>query len=66
MAETFSIERRKVMRMLGAKVVLTPAAQGGRGMVEKAKELAEKNNWFQVACPNKKKKKEERRKGERK
>jgi cysteine synthase A len=46
MAETFSVERRKVMRMLGAKVVLTPAAERGTGMVRKAAELAEKNGWF--------------------
>jgi cysteine synthase A len=46
MAETFSIERRKLMRALGAKVVLTPAAERGTGMVKHAKELAEKNGWF--------------------
>ncbi|SMF21778.1 cysteine synthase A [Alteromonadaceae bacterium Bs31] len=46
MAESFSIERRKLMRFLGAKVVLTPAAEKGTGMVNKAKELAEKNGWF--------------------
>ncbi|WP_375202695.1 cysteine synthase A [Hyphococcus sp.] len=46
MAESFSVERRKLMRFLGAKVVLTPAAQKGTGMVEKAKELAAKNGWF--------------------
>lgn len=46
MAESFSIERRKVMRMLGAKVVLTPAAEKGTGMVKKAKELAEQHGWF--------------------
>ncbi|WP_019604040.1 cysteine synthase A [Teredinibacter turnerae] len=46
MVETFSVERRKLMRFLGAKVVLTPAAQSGTGMVNKAKELAEKNGWF--------------------
>lgn len=46
MAESFSVERRKLMRFLGAKVVLTPAAQKGTGMVNKAKELAEKNGWF--------------------
>src|SRR4026209_2218247 len=40
MAETFSIERRKLMRLLGAKVVLTPAPAGGTGMVNKAVELA--------------------------
>ena len=46
MVETFSIERRKIMRMLGAKVMLTPAAERGTGMVRKAAELAEKNGWF--------------------
>jgi cysteine synthase A len=46
MAETFSIERRKIMRMLGAKVILTAAAERGSGMVRKAEELAEKNGWF--------------------
>ncbi|WP_411818415.1 cysteine synthase A [Hyphococcus sp. DH-69] len=46
MAESFSVERRKLMRFLGAKVVLTPAAAKGTGMVEKAKELAKKNGWF--------------------
>ena len=46
MAETFSVERRKLMRFLGAKVVITPASGRGFGMVEKAKELAQKNGWF--------------------
>jgi cysteine synthase len=46
MAESFSIERRKIMRMLGAKVILTPAAERGTGMVKKAAELAEKHGWF--------------------
>jgi cysteine synthase A len=46
MAETFSVERRKLMRFLGAKVVLTPAAQRGMGMVAKAIELAKANGWF--------------------
>ena len=46
MAESFSVERRKLMRFLGAKVILTPAPQKGTGMVEKAKELAEANGWF--------------------
>jgi cysteine synthase A len=46
MAETFSVERRKLMRFLGAKVVLTPAAGRGLGMVEKAKELAKTHGWF--------------------
>ena len=44
-AEPFSIERRKIMRMLGAKVIITPKAGKGTGMVEKAAELAEKNGW---------------------
>src|SRR5918911_2328196 len=46
MAETFSIERRKLMRFLGAKVVITPAAERGMGMVKKAVELAETHGWF--------------------
>ncbi|ARE41284.1 Cysteine synthase [Rhodovulum sp. P5] len=46
MAESFSVERRKLMRMLGAKVVLTPKADKAMGMVKKAKELAEANGWF--------------------
>ena len=46
MAESFSIERRKIMRGLGAKVILTPAAERGSGMVRKAEELAEKHGWF--------------------
>ena len=46
MAETFSIERRKLMRFLGAKVVLTPAAERGLGMVNKANELARTHGWF--------------------
>jgi cysteine synthase A len=46
MAETFSVERRKLMRFLGAKVVLTPAAERGMGMVKKAVELAEAHGWF--------------------
>jgi cysteine synthase len=46
MADSFSVERRKLMRFLGAKVVLTPAAQKGTGMVNKAKELAETHGWF--------------------
>jgi cysteine synthase len=46
MAETFSVERRKLMRFLGAKVVITPAAARGSGMVAKAVELAEKHGWF--------------------
>src|SRR5437868_340125 len=46
MAESFSVERRKLMRFLGAKVVLTPAAQRGTGMVAKAVELARTHGWF--------------------
>jgi cysteine synthase A len=46
MAESFSVERRKLMRFLGAKVVLTPAAAGGTGMVKKAVELASTHGWF--------------------
>jgi len=46
MAASFSIERRKVMRMLGAKVIVTPAPLGGTGMVLKAEELAEKHGWY--------------------
>jgi cysteine synthase A len=46
MAETFSVERRRLMRFLGAKVVLTPAAARGSGMVAKAVELAEMHGWF--------------------
>lgn len=46
MAESFSVERRKIMRMLGAKVILTPAAERGTGMVKKAAELAQKHGWF--------------------
>ena len=48
MAESFSIERRRMMRFLGVKVVLTPAALKGSGMLAKAQELAEKHNWFLV------------------
>jgi len=48
MAESFSIERRRMMRFLGAKVVLTPAALKGSGMLAKATELAEKHDWFLV------------------
>ncbi len=47
MAENFSIERRKLMRFLGAKVVLTPASEKGSGMVAKATELANKHGWWQ-------------------
>ena len=46
MAESFSIERRKIMRLLGAKVILTPAAERGTGMVKKAEELSKKHGWF--------------------
>jgi cysteine synthase A len=46
MAESFSVERRKLMRFLGAKVVLTPPAERAMGMVKKAIELAEMNGWF--------------------
>ena len=46
MADSFSIERRKIMRGLGAKVILTPAAERGTGMVKRAEELAEKHGWF--------------------
>ena len=46
MTETFSIERRKLMRAYGAKVILTPAAERGSGMVRRAEELAKKHGWF--------------------
>ncbi|WP_071674879.1 PLP-dependent cysteine synthase family protein [Nioella nitratireducens] len=46
MAESFSVERRRLMRFLGARVVLTPKDQKGFGMYQKAKELAEANGWF--------------------
>jgi len=46
MADSFSIERRKLMRFLGAKVILTPRAARGLGMYQKAKELADANGWF--------------------
>ena len=48
MAESFSVERRKLMRFLGAKVVITPAAERGTGMVRKATELADTHGWFQT------------------
>jgi cysteine synthase A len=48
MAESFSVERRRMMRFLGVKVVLTPAALKGSGMLAKATELAEKHDWFLV------------------
>jgi cysteine synthase A len=46
MADSFSVERRKIMRGLGAKVILTPAADRGSGMVRKAEELAAEHGWF--------------------
>jgi len=46
MAESFSIERRKLMRALGAKVILTPAAERGSGMVKRAEALAKQHGWF--------------------
>ena len=46
MAESFSVERRRLMRMLGAKVILTPKAQKGTGMYNKAVELAKRHGWF--------------------
>jgi cysteine synthase A len=46
MADSFSVERRQVMRGFGAKVILTPAAERGTGMVRKAEELADKHGWF--------------------
>jgi len=46
MAESFSIERRKLLRFLGAKVILTPASERGTGMVKKTEELAKKYGWF--------------------
>lgn len=46
MAESFSIERRKIMRALGAKVILTPAAERGSGMVKRAEDLAREHGWF--------------------
>jgi cysteine synthase A len=46
MAENFSVERRKLMRFLGAKVILTPASEKGSGMLAKAVELAEKHGWY--------------------
>ena len=48
MAESFSVERRKILRFLGARVVLTPAELKGSGMVEKAMELTEEHDWFLV------------------
>jgi len=46
MTETFSVERRKLMRIMGARVILTPAAERGSGMVRKAEQLAKKHGWF--------------------
>jgi cysteine synthase A len=46
MADSFSIERRKLMRAYGAKVILTPAAERGSGMVRRAEELAKQHGWF--------------------
>ncbi|HEY7462215.1 MAG TPA: cysteine synthase A [Gemmatimonadota bacterium] len=46
MSDSFSVERRKLMRFLGARVLLTPAAERGTGMVKKAEELAKKHGWF--------------------
>ena len=46
MADSFSIERRKLMRAFGARVILTPAAERGSGMVKKAEALAQKHGWF--------------------
>ncbi|MFP6814539.1 MAG: cysteine synthase A [Pseudomonadales bacterium] len=46
MVETFSIERRKIMRAMGAKVILTAAAERGTGMVKRAEELASQHGWF--------------------
>ena len=46
MSETFSVERRKLMRAYGAKVILTAAAERGSGMVRRAAELAERHGWF--------------------
>lgn len=46
MADSFSVERRKLMRALGARVILTPAAERGKGMVQKAEQLAAEHHWF--------------------
>src|SRR5471032_3197892 len=46
MADSFSLERRKIIRMFGARVILTPAAARGQGMVKKAEELSQKHGWF--------------------
>jgi cysteine synthase A len=46
MSDSFSVERRKLMRILGAKVILSPAAERGSGMVKKAEDMANKHGWF--------------------
>jgi cysteine synthase A len=46
MVETFSVERRKIMRAFGARVILTPAAERGTGMVRRAEQLAREHGWF--------------------
>ena len=46
MAESFSVERRRLMRFMSAKVILTPASEKGSGMLAKAVELAEKHGWY--------------------
>src|ERR1700733_2451772 len=46
MADSFSVERRRIMRMLGGRVILTPAAERGTGMVRKAEQLAREHGWF--------------------
>lgn len=46
MSESFSVERRRLMRMMGARVIITPASERGSGMVRKAEELAHKHGWF--------------------
>jgi len=49
MAEPFSVERRKLMRFLGAKLLLTPASMGAKGMVDLAVDLAQRNGWYFTA-----------------
>ena len=49
MVETFSIERRKIMKALGARVILTPAAERGSGMVARAEALAKQHGWFMTS-----------------
>ena len=46
MAESFSVERRQIIRAMGGKVILTPAAERGTGMVKRAEELAAEHGWF--------------------